>query len=92
MRGCIAGDTECGSVSLPGPAAGVRYVPTAGQIVDALRAAGFANVSIDVLGQNPCFHAGATPLREIRVSARKPERVTTAIPVAPASCCASGTS
>ena len=89
MRGCIAGDTECGSVSLPGPAAGVRYVPTAGQIVDALRAAGFANVSIDVLGQNPCFHAGATPLREIRVSARKPERVTTAIPVAPASCCVS---
>ena len=66
-------------------------VPTAGQIVDALRAAGFANVSIDLLGQHPCFHAGATPLREIRVSARKPERATTAIPVAPASCCTTGT-
>ena len=88
LRG-LAGDAECASVSLPGPAAGVRYVPTAGQIVDELRAAGFGHVTIDVLGQNPCFHAGSTPLREIRVSARKPERVITAIPVAPVSCCQS---
>jgi catechol 2,3-dioxygenase-like lactoylglutathione lyase family enzyme len=83
VRG-LAGDRECPSVTLPGPAAGVRYVPTAAAIVEGLRTAGFVDVRIETLGEHPCFQADGVSLREIRLVASKPgARRETA-----ASCCA----
>lgn len=67
----LAGDREAASVSLPGAAARVRYVPTPAMIVDTFRAAGFVDVTIAQLGQKPCFQADGVPLREIRLTARK---------------------
>ena len=69
----LAGDRATTSVhQLPGPAAAVRHVPAAGEVVDDLVAAGFADVQIETLSETAYFVVDDVSMREIRVVARKP--------------------
>lgn len=56
---------------LPGPAAMVEHVPTLGDVLAAVTAAGFANLELTTYGETYCFqHAGAE-LRETRIVASR---------------------
>jgi catechol 2,3-dioxygenase-like lactoylglutathione lyase family enzyme len=69
----LAGDR--GSMStpnLPGPAAAVQHVPATATVVAELRQAGFVDVHIEKLSQNAYFVVDEVPLRELKVTARKP--------------------
>lgn len=70
----LAGDRVCAStsVSLPGPASAVQHVPAASAVVDDLTRVGFVDVTIDKLSQTAYFEVDGVPMRELRVSARKP--------------------
>lgn len=69
----LAGDRATMTVpQLPGPAAAVRHVPAAAEVIDALVAAGFADVRIETLSETAYFVVDGVPMREIRVVARKP--------------------
>jgi hypothetical protein len=75
----LAGDRATTTVPhLPGPAAAVRHVPAAADVVDGLTAAGFADVRIETLSETAYFVVDEVPLREIRVIARKPGHRTAA--------------
>ena len=75
----LAGDRPTTTApALPGPAAAVRHVPAAADVVDALVAAGFVDVRIETLSETAYFVVDGVPLREIRVIARKPGHRTAA--------------
>jgi hypothetical protein len=57
---------------LPGPAAAVRHVPAVGDVVDELVRAGFADIRIEKLSETAYFVVDGVPMRELRISARKP--------------------
>ena len=69
----LAGDRPTGSrPTLPGPAAGVEHVPVAGDVVEELVEAGFADVQIERLSPTAYFVVEGVPMRELRIRARKP--------------------
>jgi catechol 2,3-dioxygenase-like lactoylglutathione lyase family enzyme len=69
----LAGDRPSVTApKLPGPAAAVQHVPSAAAVVDELKQAGFVDVYIEKLSQNAHFVVDAVPMRELRVTARKP--------------------
>ncbi len=56
---------------MPGPAAAVKHVPPAQELLAELRQAGFENLELVAFGENYCFqHAGAE-IRETRVRATR---------------------
>jgi hypothetical protein len=75
----LAGDRPTGPrPALPGPAAGVEHVPVAGDVVEELVEAGFADVQIERLSPAAYFVVGGVPMRELRIVARKPGHRTAA--------------
>lgn len=75
----LAGDgASVASPKLPGPASAVQHVPASADIVDELRAAGFADVRIETLSEKAYFVVDDVPMREIRVAARKSGHRTSA--------------
>jgi catechol 2,3-dioxygenase-like lactoylglutathione lyase family enzyme len=69
----LAGDRSSQSTqALPGPAALVRHVPATSDVVEELARAGFAGIRIDKLSETAYFVIDGVPMREIRVTARKP--------------------
>jgi catechol 2,3-dioxygenase-like lactoylglutathione lyase family enzyme len=69
----LAGDRPSGSrPALPGPAAAVEHVPATSEVVEELLRAGFAEVQIEKLSQAAHFVVDDVPMRELRITARKP--------------------
>jgi catechol 2,3-dioxygenase-like lactoylglutathione lyase family enzyme len=69
----LTGDRPSGSrPALPGPAAAVEHVPATAEVVEELIGAGFAEVQIEKLSQTAHFVVDGVPMRELRVTARKP--------------------
>jgi catechol 2,3-dioxygenase-like lactoylglutathione lyase family enzyme len=69
----LAGDHPSGSrPALPGPAAAVEHVPATAAVVEELLGAGFAEVQIEKLSQAAHFVVNGVPMRELRITARKP--------------------
>jgi len=69
IRGLSADRPLLGEPQLPGPAAAVRQVPTSRELLEAVRAAGFAGIELVTFGETYTFsHAGAE-LRETRLQA-----------------------
>ena len=69
----LAGDRPSGPrPALPGPAAAVEHVPAAAEVVEELLQAGFAEVQIEKLSQTAHFVVNEVPMRELRITARKP--------------------
>ena len=69
----LAADRPChGAVALPGPAAAVRHVPTASAVADELARAGFVDIKIEKLSETAYFVVDGIPMRELRITARKP--------------------
>jgi catechol 2,3-dioxygenase-like lactoylglutathione lyase family enzyme len=69
----LAGDTRSVSApNLPGPAAAVAHVPSTADVVDELARAGFGDITIELLSPTAYFEVDGNPMREIRVTARKP--------------------
>jgi catechol 2,3-dioxygenase-like lactoylglutathione lyase family enzyme len=60
--------------ALPGPAAAVEHVPATASVVNELVLAGFVDIRIEKLSQTAHFVVDGVPMRELRVSARKPAR------------------
>lgn len=60
------------SLSLPGPAAAVKAVPTDDALLASLEAAGFVNGRLTKFGTGPCFRIGECELRETMVEAFAP--------------------
>jgi hypothetical protein len=58
--------------SLPGPASAVQHVPATSDVVDELGEAGFVNIRIEKLSETAYFVVDGVPMRELRVTARKP--------------------
>ncbi len=59
--------------ALPGMAALVKQVLTENAPVDELRAAGFENIHIEKLPESAVFRNGAVEMREIKLTATKPD-------------------
>jgi catechol 2,3-dioxygenase-like lactoylglutathione lyase family enzyme len=69
----LAGDRPVRSrPALPGPAAAVEHVPATAEVVEELLGAGFAEVQIDKLSRAAHFVVDDVPMRELRITARKP--------------------
>ena len=69
----LAGDRRSAvTVSLPGPAAAVQYVPAVDEVVDEVARAGFVDIEIEKLSQNAYFVVDSVSFRELRIVARKP--------------------
>ena len=69
----LAGDTrDVATPKLPGPAAAVEHVPATADVVDELVRAGFGDVTIETLSETAYFEVDGVPMREIRVTGRKP--------------------
>jgi catechol 2,3-dioxygenase-like lactoylglutathione lyase family enzyme len=60
------------SQPLPGPAAAVEAVPTAGWLLEELQAAGFVDLYFEKLGAAPCFMADGVECRETKLVGCKP--------------------
>lgn len=67
-----ANRTLSASLSLPGPAAAVKAVPTDDALLASLEAAGFVGVRLTKFGSGPCFRIGECELRETMVEAFTP--------------------
>jgi len=59
------------SLSLPGPAAAVREVPVAAELMQALGAAGLVNSHFTKHGESPCFVISGVEMRETKISSSK---------------------
>jgi catechol 2,3-dioxygenase-like lactoylglutathione lyase family enzyme len=69
----LAADRETrANPTLPGPAAAVQHVPATSQVVDDLHRSGFVEILIEKLSETAYFVVDGVPMRELRVSARKP--------------------
>lgn len=69
----LSGDRASRSTpSLPGPAAAVQFVPATGDVVDEVARAGFVEVRLETLSDRAYFEVDGVPMRELRLSARKP--------------------
>jgi catechol 2,3-dioxygenase-like lactoylglutathione lyase family enzyme len=70
----LTGDStgNYGKLFLPGPAAAVEYAPTPSELTAELTRAGFRDIHIVLLSQNPYFVVEGVGMREIRIQARKP--------------------
>ena len=69
----LAGDRACTEpIALPGPAAAVRHVPAVSAVADELARAGFVDIRIDKLSETAFFVVAGVPMRELRITARKP--------------------
>src|SRR5262245_3585528 len=69
----LAGDwASVSAPKLPGPAAAVQHVPAAADVVNEIVRAGFGDVTIEKLSETAYFVIDGVPMREIRVTARKP--------------------
>lgn len=68
-----------GTPQLPGPAAMVREIPVERSPLDELREAGFVGLQCDKLGDIHCFQAGDVELRELQLSALKPDAASDAL-------------
>ena len=72
VRG-LAGDCPCSEpIALPGPAAAVQHVPAVSDVADELARAGFVDIKIEKLSETAYFVVGGVPMRELRITARKP--------------------
>jgi catechol 2,3-dioxygenase-like lactoylglutathione lyase family enzyme len=70
----LAGDRPCArrDLALPGPASAVRHVPASADVAAELVRAGFADVRFETLSQTAYFTVDDVPMREVRLTARKP--------------------
>jgi catechol 2,3-dioxygenase-like lactoylglutathione lyase family enzyme len=70
----LTGDSpgNYGKLFLPGPASAVEYAPTPSELTAALTRAGFRDIHIALLSQNPYFVVEGVGMREIRIHASKP--------------------
>ncbi len=68
------------SPRLPGPAAGVAFVPAAADVVAELAGAGFVDVRITTLSTKAPFTQAGVPLREIRLEAHAPAAASMGAP------------
>jgi catechol 2,3-dioxygenase-like lactoylglutathione lyase family enzyme len=69
----LAGDRPCRrAMTLPGPAAEVRHVPAVSDVVDELARTGFVDIKIEKLSEAAYFVVDGVPMRELRITARKP--------------------
>lgn len=70
----LTGDStgNYGKLFLPGPASAVEYAPRPSELTAALTRAGFRDIHIVLLSQNPYFVVEGVGMREIRIQARKP--------------------
>ena len=57
--------------SLPGPAAAVGHVPTQAEVLAAVEAAGFQNITLTKFSPAPVFQHGGVPLRELMIEATR---------------------
>jgi len=60
-----------GEISLPGPAAVVQKVPVDADVIERLKAAGFADAHYSYRASSPCFQVGKAQLRETRIAATR---------------------
>lgn len=69
----LAGDSRSVSMpKLPGPAAAVEHVPATADVIHELERGGFADIKIEKLSETAYFAVDGVPMREIRVTGRKP--------------------
>jgi catechol 2,3-dioxygenase-like lactoylglutathione lyase family enzyme len=69
----LAGDGPSRSTpALPGPAAAVQHVPATSAVVDDLVREGFVEIHIEKLSPTAYFVVDGVPMRELRITARKP--------------------
>jgi hypothetical protein len=78
----LVGDTPFpGTPKLPGMAALVQRVPVETEPLEALRAAGFAGLFYEKLGDIHCFSVNGVELRELRLAGWKPGAAAGTCPV-----------
>jgi catechol 2,3-dioxygenase-like lactoylglutathione lyase family enzyme len=70
----LAGDRPCArrDLALPGPASAVQHVPGSADVAAELVRAGFADVRFETLSETAYFTVDDVPMREVRLTARKP--------------------
>jgi catechol 2,3-dioxygenase-like lactoylglutathione lyase family enzyme len=69
----LAGDRPCReAITLPGPAAAVQHVPAVSDVADELARVGFVDIKIEKLSDTAYFVVDGVPMRELRITARKP--------------------
>jgi catechol 2,3-dioxygenase-like lactoylglutathione lyase family enzyme len=64
-------DVSSAILSLPGPAAAVRYVPTAPDVLADLKSAGFFSLKLEKFSATAVFRHESVPLRELLVEGYK---------------------
>lgn len=72
IRGLTADRALDGPPQLPGPAKMVEYVPTTGELLLMVQAAGFVDLELTTFGETYSFHHAGTELRETKLLAWKP--------------------
>jgi len=64
-------DIQDSIIQLPGPASGVKSVPTVKALTEWLESSNFADIDTVFLGKSACFRIGEAELRETRVEAHR---------------------
>jgi hypothetical protein len=63
-----------GDLSLPGPAAHVKFAPVRSDLMKTLEDVGFINLQLTIFRSGACFQHHGIPLRETQITARRPHR------------------